>query len=261
MILIRSLILLVFILVSCGGQDATTIVVGMELEFPPFETTDEEGNPIGISVDFAEALGKKLDRKIKIVNIRFSGLIPALQSNQIDMIISSMSSTEERAKQIDFSKPYGEFNLTYLAGIDTDINDVSDLNSPDVTLAVKSGTIAHTLASTLYPLAQLKVVDQTSVAILEVVQGRSDAFVYDLLAILKAWQQYPNETKTTLKSIPNSEAPIAIGFNKNNTELQQQVAVALDEFIAEHGFDPIVEKYLSKEKEEFTELDLPFIFK
>src|SRR5664279_3233054 len=75
-----------------------TLTVGMELSYPPFEMTDEKGEPTGISVDLAKELGKSLGKRIIIQNTAFDGLIAALKSGKIDLIISSMTITDERRK-------------------------------------------------------------------------------------------------------------------------------------------------------------------
>lgn len=107
-IIILSLVLVASILVACGNtsENEKELVVGMELAYPPFEMTDEEGNPTGISIDMAYALGEYLDRPIRIENMAYNGLVPALQSGKVDLIISSMTINEERMKTVDFSNPY-----------------------------------------------------------------------------------------------------------------------------------------------------------
>ena len=62
--------------------------------------TDTNGAPAGISVDLARALGKSLGRPVRIENLSFAGLIPALKTGKIDLIISSMTATPERAQSI-----------------------------------------------------------------------------------------------------------------------------------------------------------------
>ena len=74
-----------------------TLTIGMELAYPPFEMHDAQGNPSGVSVDLAHALGEFLHRPVAIENIPFDGLIPALKTGKIDLIISSMTATPERA--------------------------------------------------------------------------------------------------------------------------------------------------------------------
>ena len=88
----------------------------MDLSYPPFETIDAQGNPAGISIDLARALGESLHRPMKIENIPFTGLIPSLLTGKIDLILSSMTDTPEREKTITFSDPYLSIGLAVLAG-------------------------------------------------------------------------------------------------------------------------------------------------
>ncbi len=262
-----SLFLTTLLLGACAKQEESKetqerpLIVGMELEYPPFETTNLDGDPSGVSVDLANAIGERLGREVQIESIRWAGLIPALQSKKIDMIISSMSITEERAKQIDFSIPYAYFSLSYLASADSGINSVSDLEREGVRLVVKNGTIGHTLITQgAYPNAEVKIIDQIGIGVLEVTQGREDALLYDPLTVLEVWKKNQETTKTTLERIPGSESNVGIAFNKDSTELRDMVNVALQEFIDEGGFDPIEEKYFAEERVEFEKFGVPFFF-
>src|SRR5437899_10886429 len=84
-------ILLLSILTSCSLKPKSTLIVGMELNYPPFEMVDPQGKPTGISVEIANELGKFLEKDVQIQNIPFDGLIPALKTGKIDLIISSMT--------------------------------------------------------------------------------------------------------------------------------------------------------------------------
>ena len=124
-----------------------TLTVGMELKYPPFEMTDEKGNPTGISVDMANALGKFLGKKIVIQNTPLDGLIPSLKSGKIDLIISSMTSTPERAQSIDFSNPYLKTGLCLLLRKKSNAQTLSDLNVAGRFVAVKQGTTGQLYAT------------------------------------------------------------------------------------------------------------------
>ena len=91
---------------SADTLEKPTLVVGMELAYPPFEGKDEQGNPAGVSVDFMKDFAKSAGKEIKIENIAFDGLIPALLTGKVDMVMSSMTITDERRKTVDFSDPY-----------------------------------------------------------------------------------------------------------------------------------------------------------
>lgn len=105
LIIAVALVILVILLASCSNNDENELVVGMELTYPPFETTDENNNPDGISVKMAYALGEYPDRPVRIENMAWAGLIPALTTGKVDLILSSMTITEERQKTVDFSNP------------------------------------------------------------------------------------------------------------------------------------------------------------
>ena len=103
-------------LAGCTEKSHEQLIVGMELAYPPFEMTDDHGQPAGVSPDLAKALGKFLGREVEIQNVPFDGLIPSLQTHKIDLIISSMTATPERAKSIAFSDPYLRTGLCLLVG-------------------------------------------------------------------------------------------------------------------------------------------------
>lgn len=108
---ITLLTLSLFLLLQASAE---ILRVGMELSYPPFEMTNAKGEPDGISVGIAQALAKFLKRDLKIENMSFDGLIPALKTGSIDIIISSLTVNEERKKSIDFSEPYVNTGLALL---------------------------------------------------------------------------------------------------------------------------------------------------
>ena len=104
---------------GCGrrraaGATGGALRVGMDLRYPPFEMQDKAGRPDGVSVRLAEALAADLGRPLAIVPMDFSGLIPALKTGNIDLIISSMTATDERRQSIAFSEPYAFTGLALL---------------------------------------------------------------------------------------------------------------------------------------------------
>ncbi|MED6300516.1 MAG: transporter substrate-binding domain-containing protein, partial [Verrucomicrobiota bacterium] len=98
--------------------ESDRLVVGMELEYPPFEFVANDGTNDGVSVKMAEALADYLGRALEIQNIKFDALITALKSDNIDLIISSMTANDERRKSINFSDPYVTTGLAMLVPID-----------------------------------------------------------------------------------------------------------------------------------------------
>ncbi len=254
-------VLPVWLAVSCQKEaEDTQLVVGMELAYPPFEMTDAANNPTGISVDFAKALGEELGRTVVIENMAWSGLIPALETGKIDLIISSMTITEERKERIDFSDPYAMANLALLIGKDSPVESYADLDQTGRVLAVKKGSTGHIYAEKTLKNATIQVFDKESICVLEVVQGRADAFTYDQLTIYKNWQQYEDKTRANL--VPYQEAPEywGVALRKGETELKGQVNDFIAKYRQNGGFDALAEQYLTEQKKTFDELNIPFFF-
>jgi polar amino acid transport system substrate-binding protein len=244
---------------SVGGATAAekdTLVVGMELAYPPFEMTDTSGRPAGVSVDLAHELGKALDRKVVIENTAFDGLIPALKTGKIDLIISSMTATGERAKSIDFSDAYLSTGLCLLVKKGAPVTGIRDLDQPGRTVAVKKGTTGHSFASKNIKQARLLVLDKESAAVLEVVQGKADAFIYDQMSTYQNWQR--NQASTRALLVPFQKESWAVGVRKGNDTLRMKVNAFLKEFRAKGGFDRLGDRYLKEQKEAFKKLGYPF---
>ena len=232
--------------------------VGMELSYPPFEMTDTAGQPEGISVELARSLGQSLGRPILIENIAFDGLIPALRTGTIDCIISSMTSTAERAKAIAFSNPYLKTGLTLLVGRDSVIRSPEDVTKPGVRIAVKLGTSAHKYAAQQLKKADVFVLDMESAAVLEVMQGKVDAFIYDSLSVYRHHRRHPKTTRAILN--PFKQETWAIGLRKEDITLLQAINKFLQEFKDTGGFEKLGEQFLPEEKAYFKANNIPFYF-
>jgi len=230
----------------------------MELAYPPFETIDAQGNPAGVSVDLARALGDSLHRPVKIENIPFTGLIPSLLSGKIDLILSSMTDTPEREKTIAFSDPYLSIGLAVLAGSKSAITGPTNLDKPGRTLAVRQGTTGQVWAQAHLTQAKTLILDKESSAVLEVIQGKVDGFLYDQMSVWKNHQQHPSETVALLE--PLQREFWAMGLRPDDTTLRSQVNEFLKNFRAAGGFDRLGDLYLKDQKEAFSKAGIPFYF-
>ncbi|GFE60253.1 transporter substrate-binding domain-containing protein [Geobacter sp. AOG2] len=235
-----------------------TLVVGMELAYPPFEMTDEKGAPTGVSVDLANELGKALGKKIVIQNTAFDGLIPALKTGKIDLIISSMTITDERRQSVDFSDPYLSTGLCLLVGKTSPVNSIADLDKPGITVAVKKGTTGHTYAAGNIKHAKVLVLDKEAAAVLEVVQGKADAFIYDQMSTYSNWKKNQATTRALLN--PFQQEKWGIALRKGDDQLKEQINRFLTTFRGQGGFERLGDTWLKEQKTAFKELNYPFFF-
>ena len=93
---------------------------------------------------------------------------------------------------------------------------------------------------------------------LEVSQGKADAFIYDQLSVYTNWQKNLDTTKVNLK--PFQVEHWAFGIRKNNKNLVLKVNQFIKEFRAKGGFDDLADKYLPEQKKAFKEMGVPFVF-
>jgi polar amino acid transport system substrate-binding protein len=230
--------------------------VGMELSYPPFEMVDAQGRPAGVSVELAKALANHLGRPLMIENIAFDGLIPALKTGKIDCVVSSMTATPERAKSIAFSEPYAKTGLALLVGGSSTVRGPDDLDAKGRSIAVKKGTTAHQYAMKQLKQARVLVLDKEAAAVMEVVQGKADAFIYDPLSVLKHHQRHPDTTRALLR--PFHEEAWAVGLRLGDDGLREQVNTFLREFRARGGFERLGDEFLAEQRAAFREQGIPF---
>jgi polar amino acid transport system substrate-binding protein len=238
------------------AQSSKPLVVGMELAYPPFEMTDPQGKPSGISVDLARDLAQALGRPAVIENIAWDGLIPALKTGKVDLVISSMTATAERAKSSDFSDPYIATGLCLLLKKDSAVNGIADLNQPGVKIAVKKGTTGHLYATANLKNADILVLDKESAAVLEVSQGKADAFIYDQMSTYQNWQRNKETTRALLD--PFQKESWAVGLRKGNDELRDKVNAFIKDYRAKGGFERLGDRYLKEMKDEFKHMGSAF---
>lgn len=261
-IVILSFISVLFI--ACDNKteikdESKALKVGMELAYPPFEMSDKNGNPQGVSVDFAKKLGEYLGREVIIENTAWAGLIPSLKTGKIDLIISSMTITEERKKSIDFSTPYAQSSLAILANNKSAVSSIEDLDQAGKKIAVKKGSTGHVYASKNLKNAELLIFDKENACVLEVVQGKADGFLYDQLTIYKNYVQHKDTTVALLKPFQKDFEYWGVAIRKDDP-----IKAKVDEFIKkakEDGtFDSFANTHLKEAKATFDELNIPFFF-
>ena len=241
------------------GPQGGKLVAAMELAYPPFETKDNEGNPTGVSVDIALAIGDFLGCEVEIVDTAWDGLIPSLQTGKADFVISSMTITEKRKEEVSFSVPYANAYLAILANKGSGIESIDDLNRPGMKVAVKTGSTGFFYAEENLSEAEIIGLPDESACVTEVAQGKADGFLYDQLTIYRNNKNNPDTTSAVFIPFQDVEHwGVAVG--KDNAWLLEQIDAFIEEYHSEGGFDALTEKYLKEEKKAFDEFGFKWFF-
>lgn len=122
--------------------------VGMLVDFPPFGTLSTSGKPEGYDADTARALAKYLGTKIQLVPVTGPNRIPYLLSGQVDVLVASLGVTPERAKRVDFSRPYAGIEIMVYGKKAIKVKDAADLagHTVGVTRAATQDTAVTKIA-------------------------------------------------------------------------------------------------------------------
>lgn len=121
-------------------DDKKVLVMGTSADYAPFEYVDTATSDeiIGFDIDLANLIGEKLGYEIKVENMDFNSLIPALQAKKFDIVISGMTPTEERDKVVDFSIAYYETEQYMVFKKDNAFKTLADLKGKVVGAQVSS---------------------------------------------------------------------------------------------------------------------------
>ena len=163
------------LLTGCGGEEkkaadsAKVLRVGTEPVFAPFEFPKEGSKDLtGFDIELIEALGKQMGYKVEMVSMGFDALIPALNSNNIDVAIAGMTITDERKKVVDFTESYYTSGLMIMVRKDSNVKSIDDLKGK--TIACQIGTTGENKSRTVEG-AKVKAFNTQDEASLELKNG------------------------------------------------------------------------------------------
>jgi len=231
------------------SEQMPTYIVGTEAQFPPFEIVDSQGKVIGFDVDLMNAIAEDQGFKVKYVDQDFAGLIPALQTGNIDIIASGMTITDERAKEVNFSEPYITAGLALAVTVDNEnIKSVDDLIGK--TVAVQTGSTGFMKAEELKKagiVTEIKDFAHVNEAIEELKIGGADAMINDLPVTNAFIAAQPGVIKIVGEPL-NSES-YGFAVRSGNTELIKKINTGLKNVKASGKYDELLAnlpKYMEK---------------
>lgn len=193
---------------------AKKLRAGICLDGEPIGFRDAQGNPKGYDVDVAKLMADKLGVELDIVEVQGATRIPMLLSSKIDVIVCNITATLERAKAIDFSFPYLRVGIKLLVQKGNGVKGFQDLAGKPV--IVGRGTTGEVMMKQRAPAAKLIYIDGVSDAILQMRNGKAEAYIEDSSTVDYIAQQYPDKLET-LSDVYSSDA-ITFGVRKNNPE-------------------------------------------
>ena len=234
----KNLVLFLMLIMSTLTFAKGKLYVGTNAEFPPFEYLDK-GEVVGFDIDLVKAIGKKLDMEIVIKDMAFDGLIPALETNKIDIVIAGMTASDERKMAVNFSNPYYTANqVIILNDNNNDIKTFDDLNGKLV--GVMLGFTGDVVVSEMKDVKSKKY-NASYAAIMELQNNKIDAIVLDSETALN---YVKNNKGLKLAETSGEPEEYAIAISKKNSELLNKINIALDELKKDGTYETLLKKYM-----------------
>ena len=213
------------------------VYVGTNAEFAPFEYL-EKNKVVGFDIDLLDAISKETGLEFKVQDMAFDGLLPALQTKKVDMVIAGMSATPERKKAVAFSKPYFKAKQVVITkGVDKSLKSFKDLAGKKV--GVMLGFTGDTVVSEIKGV-KVERFNASYAAIMALSQNKVDAVVLDSEPAKK---YTANNKQFVIDSIHAEEEDYAISVRKNDKELLDKINAALDKIKANGEYDKLLKKY------------------
>lgn len=227
-----------FYFTACGkAEEKQTLLVGTNPEFAPFEYM--EGEQIkGFDIDLMNEICKKIGKTMEIKSMNFDGLLPALQTKKIDVIIAGMTATEERKKHVNFTDNYYVSQQSLIVNNDK-IKSLEELKGKKI--GVVLGYTGDVFISGLGEYL-VERFNSSSAAILALQSNKVAAVVLDE----EPAKQYAKQNKGLfVLNIDGGKEEYAIAIHKDNTVLLEEIERALAALKQDGTYEKLYQQYFN----------------
>ena len=228
---------IIFIAIIGCEKENKKLYVGTNAEFEPFEYREGE-NIVGFDIELIGEISKLINKDIEVEDMAFDGLLPALQTKKIDLIIAGMTATEERKKFVNFSESYYKSQQAIVVNKDENgINNFDNLIGKEV--GVVLGYTGDIIVS---EMANVKVqrYNATSEAIMALKSKKVQAVVLDYEPAKNYSAQNP---ELKLIETDSQSEEYAIAIRKEDTQLLNNINKALATLKENGTYDALLNKY------------------
>ncbi len=235
-----GVVLFSLVLSGCA-QETTKIRIATDATWPPFEYVSEETKEIeGFDIDLMIAIAEKEDLDIEFINVAWDPLLAGIAQCQYDMAISSISITEDRAKEMLFSDPY--FQVGQLVTVHVDNTDIKSKDNLAGKVAGAQIGTTGSFAIEKVEGATLKTYDDIGLAFQDLINGAIDAVVSDNPLAYGYVGKNPDKLKTVGEVFTSEDIGIAVC--KDNPDLLKKINSGLKAVKAEGLIEQLIDKWL-----------------
>lgn len=222
------------------------LTVGLLVDFPPYGTTNASNQPDGYDADVARLMAKDLGLKLNLVPVTGPNRIPFLLTNKVDLLVASLAVTPERAKQVDFSKPYSAATIVLYGSKKAAIKTAADLKT--VRVGVARASTQDVAVTAMAPQGtEIRRFDDDASAMQALISGQVDAIGCSTTVAAQIAKRVPPNTFEDKFVLRQQE--MAVAMRPGQAELLKTV----NDFVARNTANGELNKLYRK----WLERDLP----
>lgn len=249
--ILSTVLLSSFLFAGCNSDNATNaaekkevLIVGTDTSYVPFEFLDQQsGAYVGFDIDLLKAISEEAGFEYELKPMDFNGIIPAIQTQNLDLAIAGITIKPEREAVIDFSAPYYDAGTAILVRADEEyIKSVDDLKGKVV--ATKQGTSSYDYATQIDGIKSLVPFPNIDQAYMELEKGSADAVIFDLPNIQYYIKTSGEGKVKTIGDLLQGQS-FGIAFPKGSA-LKNDVDIALQKLIDNGTYDELYEKWFGE---------------
>nr|WP_026743264.1 transporter substrate-binding domain-containing protein [Lonsdalea quercina] len=215
--------------------------VAVPQDFPPFGSVGTDLQPQGYDIDMARYLASEMKLKLQLVPVTSANRVPYLQTNKVDLVISSLGKNAEREKVIDFSRAYAPFFLGVFGPKDGDLANPQALAGKSV--GVTRGAVEDMVLTDIAPKeAQLKRYEDNNTTLSAYLSGQVQYIATGNLVVAAIAAQNP--TKAPVAKFMLKDSPCFIGLKKDEPALKAKVDALIDKAVQDNTLNGLSQKWL-----------------
>jgi len=238
-----AVLVLLVMLTACGRKNSVKyLVMGTNVEISPFALCGGADNSavVGFDVDVAQAIAEKMGMPLKVVDLEFDQLLPALAEGKVDLVMAGLTMTEERARLVDFSDPY--YNATQAVLLLADgVAPMSKEDLRDRKLAVQSGTLGEVIATEMTRKKKLRSLPSALNVAVALMNSQSEFALLDEQPVINLLKQNPELMRGHVEF---DEILYGVAVKKGNAKLLATVNETLAEIQADGRYDQLIDQWI-----------------
>ncbi len=227
------------------AEDALRI--GVEGAYPPFSSKESDGTLVGFDIEIAMALCTEMKRQCELVEQEWDGMIPALKARKFDAIVASMSITEERKRQIDFSEKYYQTPARLVAPKGADFEATPE-GLAGKRIGVQRGATHQCYAEKMFPDAEIVLYGKQEEVFQDLVLGRIDLQLSDSLIAQNSFLTKDEGAEYAFLGGDQTDVDcygegVGIAVRQNEEELRDAISAAITAIRDNGTYATINDKY------------------